>query len=128
MNPVGYGVAAILMSIFVAVVYWLTIAEYPCLAYPTDYFRAYELGEKIESFRSRHGRLPQRSTPNDVAELNLEARQTIDSGSDGFTYSLWVLLEAESDDEDVLILSNMSFDGPWIVYDARRKSVVCGHR
>jgi hypothetical protein len=124
-----YVLIAILAIAFLAVASWATLASFPCLSYPTAYFKTHEFGEKIEAFYSKHGRLPDPSSLSDTAELRLESGYTFSDWVDGYSYRLLISTDIDPEYKDQSLLPfKMGFDMPWVIYTSRTKAVSCGHR
>ena len=124
-----YILMAILAAIFLPITSCVTVAHFPCLSYPSAYFKTRDLGEKIENFHSKHGHLPNPSLLEHAAEFNLDPGYTFDFWVHDYTYTLRISPEIDPDYKDQSLLPfKMGFDMPWVVYNAKSKSISCGHR
>lgn len=124
-----YMILGVLVLIYLPITYGVTIAHFPCLSYPTAYSTMEDLGQSIEAFRAKHGRLPNPSLPGDASAIRVDSGYKLDLWLNDHTYTLLASPEVDPDYKDSSILPfKMGFDGPWVVYDAKSKAVHCGHR
>lgn len=106
-----------------------TITYMPCVVYPSAYFQAREIGEKIRDFQSKHMRLPDFSSTIDVAELGLNAGYGISPTDRNDSYKIYIWPDTE-DDLTYAVDQKLApeFDGPLVAYDPIAESIACGHR
>ena len=118
---------AVLAVIFLPIASCVTVAHFPCLSYPSAYFKTRDLGEKIERFHTKHDYLPNPSILEHRTEIGLEPGYTFEVYDS--TYTLGISPEILPDHRDAsLDPFIMAFDGPWVAYNAKSKSITCGHR
>ena len=119
----------VVLAGFLALMYRGTIGFFPCLCYPTAYDKMAAFGTQVEAFADQHGHLPDLSNPLHLAELGLGDGYSASYQPETGRFWLSVVPGTDPDDQgDALMPFKPGLDGPWVVYDARHRTVLCGHR
>lgn len=137
MKTVKYSLMLVAILILTQVGYSLVGAHFPCAFLPRAYWQALSVDHKLQSFQSRHGRLPDMLDPQDVRVLGLGKGYPMEFERDQDAYVVRLEPNAPRDVEytvkpaggnDAPRFQYMSFDGSWVRYRSRDRRIQCGIR
>ncbi|KAB8195620.1 hypothetical protein FKV24_004950 [Lysobacter maris] len=137
MKTVKYSMMFIAALVLAKIGHSLVGAYLPCTYFPRGYWQALSIDHKFQNFQSRHGRLPDMLDSQDVRLLGLDKGYPMRFEREQDTYVMHLSPDRPGDIEyaveptdgsDATRIQYMSFDGPWVEYRSRDRSIQCGIR
>lgn len=138
MKAVKYSLMLVAVLVLANIGHTMVGTYFPCTFFPRGYWQALGVDHKVQSFQSRHGRLPDMLDPQDVRLLGLDKGYPMSFEREQDSYVMHLTPNGPGDIEytveevisgnDATRLRYMSFDGSWVKYRSRDRSIKCGIR